>query len=322
MGYSKILITGGNGFLGTKVTEECMKAYPNATVITPSSKEVDLRDRNLALAYFESVKPDAVIAIAARLGGIGDNRKYPASYFYDNMTIGMNTIDGARLSGAKKIVNIGTVCSYPKITPVPFKEEDLWNGYPEPTNGAYGIAKKAVAEYAMAVKKQYGLECVNLLVTNLYGPGDDFREDTSHVIPALIKKILIAKEKGQDEIIAWGDGSPTRDFLYVNDAAKGIIQSLQCAHEEPVNLGSGQEVSIKELFTTIADLLNYKGDVVWDTSKPNGQPKRLLDISRAREWFNFDPQVNFRDGLKQTIDWYLKNRERIDALGPKYGSRR
>lgn len=322
MSYSKILITGGNGFLGKKVTEECKKQFPNATLITPSSKEVDLRDRNAALNYFKQTKPDAVIAIAARLGGIGDNRKYPASYFYDNMTIGMNSIDGARLCGAKKIVNIGTVCSYPKITPVPFEEEDLWNGYPEPTNGPYGIAKKAVAEYAMAVKKQYGLDCVNLLVTNLYGPGDDFREDTSHVIPALIKKILIAKENGEKEIIAWGDGSPTRDFLYVRDAAKGIVQSLSCEHEQPINLGSGQEVSIKDLFNTIADILNFEGKVVWDTSKPNGQPKRLLDITRAKEWFNFDPQVKFKEGLEQTIEWYLKNREKIDALGPKYENRK
>lgn len=318
MDFKTILITGGNGFLGTKVTEECKRQYPNAVIYTPRSSELDLRDRNAAIQYFDKIKPDAVISIAARLGGIGDNRKYPASYFYDNITIGINTIDASRMAGVSKIVNIGTVCSYPKITPVPFKEENLWDGYPEPTNGAYGIAKKAVAEYAMAVKTQYGLNCVNLLVTNLYGPGDDFRDQTSHVIPALIKKILLAKEGNSPEIIAWGDGSPTRDFLYVHDAAKGIVNSLKCEDMNPINLGSGKEISIKQLFTTIADLLEFEGQVKWDTSKPNGQPIRLLDISRAKALFDFKPETAFAIGLKNTIQWYLDNRIQIDSLNAKY----
>lgn len=318
MDINTILVTGGNGFLGKEVVAECERVYPNAKVIAPASKTVDLRNREQALKYIQSIKPDIVIAVAARLGGIGDNRAFPATYFYDNITIGINTIDGARLAGSQKIVNIGTVCSYPKIVPVPFKEEDLWNGYPEPTNGPYGIAKKAVAEYAQAVEKQYGLKSVNLLVTNLYGPGDDFREQTSHVIPALIKKMIVAKETGESEIIAWGDGTPTRDFLFVKDAAKGIVQSINSEDALPTNLGSGQEVSIKELFENLKSAIGFEGAVTWDTSKPNGQPKRLLNIDKAKHDFNFKPITDFKTGITATIKWYLENREAIDQLPAKY----
>lgn len=318
MEINSILVTGGNGFLGKNVTLESQRVYPNAKIHTPTSKEVDLRNRQETLEYIKSIKPDVIISVAARLGGIGDNQRYPASYFYDNITIGINTIDGARLAGSKKLINIGTVCSYPKIVPVPFREDDLWNGYPEPTNGAYGIAKKAVAEYAQAVEKQYGLPSVNLLVTNLYGPGDDFRDATSHVIPALIKKIVTAKNNGDEEIIAWGDGSPTRDFLYVRDAAKGIVQAIQSNNSTPTNLGSGEEVSIKELFEYLKLEIGFQGEVVWDTSKPNGQPKRLLNIDKARKEFNFDPQTTFATGIKETIEWYLQNKSSLDKLPAKY----
>jgi len=318
MKSDKILVTGGGGFLGQKVVEELKITYPNSEIIVPRSKDVDLRDRISALEYFESKKADIIISIAARLGGIGDNRKNPAHYFYDNMMIGMNTVDGARLNGASKLISIGTVCSYPKITPVPFKEEDLWNGYPEATNGAYGISKKAVAEYSLAVNQQYGLPVVNLLVTNLYGPGDDFREETSHVIPALIKKILDAKRSGEHKIVAWGDGSPTRDFFHVRDAAKGIVQSIKSDYIYPVNLGSGAEISIKDLYTFLCKFLAFDGEVFWDTSFPNGQPKRLLDISKAKHYFGFNPTISFEDGIKETISWYIANEEHLNTLAPKH----
>ncbi len=315
----KILVTGGAGFLGKKVVEELTIQYPESEIIVPRSSEVDLRERNEALDYFAKTNADVVIGIAARLGGIGDNRKNPAFYFYDNMMIGMNTIDGARLSGASKLVLIGTVCSYPKITPVPFKEEDLWNGYPEATNGAYGISKKAVAEYALAVNQQFGLPVVNLLLTNLYGPGDDFREETSHVIPALIKKILDAKRQGINQITAWGDGSPTRDFMHVRDAAKGIVNAIRCDYSQPINLGSGQEVSIKELYDFLCKYLNFEGTVFWDSSYPNGQPKRLLDISKAKEYLDFEPSISFEAGINETIQWYINNEEHLNSLSPKHG---
>jgi GDP-L-fucose synthase len=318
MNPKKIIITGGGGFLGTHLTNLIQNVFPNTQVYIPRSSEVDLRNIDQAHAYFQSIEAELVIAVAARLGGIGDNRKYPASYFHDNIMIGMNTIEAARHSNAKKIINIGTVCSYPKTLPAPFKEEDLWNGYPEPTNGAYGIAKKAVAEYAIAVKKQYGLSCVNLLMTNLYGVGDDFREETSHVIPALIKKIHTAKQNQEKTVVAWGDGSPTRDFIYVTDAANAIVQSINCNYEQPINIGSGKDISIKELYSLICKHMHYEGDVFWDTSKPNGQPKRLLDISKAKNMFGFKPSIDFENGLKLTLDWYINNRSKIDSLAPKH----
>ena len=313
-----ILITGGAGFLGQHVFQEIKSNYPTSQIIVPRSKDVDLRDRESTLAYFSKIKPDIVIGIAARLGGIGDNRKFPANYFYDNITIGINTVDGARLSNASKLILIGTVCSYPKITPVPFKEEDLWNGYPEPTNGAYGISKKAVAEYALAVNKQFGLNVVNLLLTNLYGPGDDFRDETSHVIPAIIKKMIAAKNNNIKEVSAWGDGSPTRDFLYVKDAARAIVRSINCSYSNPINVGNGKDISIKALYGFIKDKVNFEGSVNWDTSYPNGQPKRLLDISKAREHFGFEPKTSFELGIDQTIEWYLKNEKELATLTTKY----
>jgi GDP-L-fucose synthase len=318
MKYKKVIITGSGGFLGKHVVEAFSKAYPNAKLDLPRSKDLDLKDRDKTIAYFKASKPDIVIAIAARLGGIGDNMKYPASYFYENISIGVNTVDAASISGAKKIINIGTVCSYPKVLVAPFKEEDLWNGYPEPTNGPYGIAKKAVADYSIAVKKQYGMDCVNLLMTNLYGAGDDFRDETSHVIPAIIKKVQHAVINGLNTIEAWGDGSPTRDFVYVQDAAEAIVQSINTDYYKPINIGNGKDISIKELYTIISQKMGYKGKIHWNTSKPNGQPKRLLDISKAQKYFAYKPKVDFETGLQKTIDWYLENKKEIDKLPPKH----
>lgn len=318
MKIKRILVTGGAGFLGKHVVGQISRDYPNAQIIVPRSKDVDLRDRIQTLDYFKQIKPNVVVGIAARLGGIGDNRKYPAFYFSDNMMIGMNTIDASKELNVDKLVLIGTVCSYPKITPVPFKEEDLWNGYPEPTNGAYGISKKAVAEYALAVNKQFGLNVVNLLLTNLYGPGDDFREETSHVIPAIIKKMLEAKRKNEKKVTAWGDGSPTRDFLYVKDAADAISKSITCNYTLPLNIGNGTDISIKALYEFIQGKLEYKGLVNWDTSLPNGQPKRLLDISKANKHLGFYPQTSFEKGIDETIDWYLSNEKELSNLKSKY----
>ena len=310
----KILVTGGTGFLGKHVMEYLIKKYPNCEIIATSSSIVDLKDKKKSLEYFKRIEPDIVIGLAARLGGIGDNKRNPASYFYDNMLIGMNTINGSNLIKADKLILIGTVCSYPKIVSVPFKEENLWDGYPEPTNGAYGISKKAISEYSLAVKKQYGLNVVNLLLTNLYGPGDDFREETSHVIPAAIKKMIDAKHKDKKEVIAWGDGSPTRDFLYVEDAAQAIGKAINCSYCLPINVGNSEEISIRELYELIKEKTEYKGKIIWDISHPNGQPKRLLDISKAKKYLNFVPKTQFSQGLDATLDWYLKNESELSTL--------
>jgi nucleoside-diphosphate-sugar epimerase len=314
----KILVTGGNGFLGKELTS-IFKAENITNFTAPSSKDYDLRLIENAFKIMEDFQPDLVVNIAARLGGIGDNRAYPASYFYDNLMLGINMIEACRIYGAEKLILIGTVCSYPKNSPVPFKEEDLWNGYPEETNGPYGVSKRSVTTYAQAVKKQYGLNTVNLLFTNLYGAGDDFRDATSHVIPAIIKKIVKAKEDNAPSISAWGDGSPTRDFLHVKDAAYAVINSLKyCETDEPINVGSGTEVNIKYLIEKIVSILDFKGDIIWDTTKPNGQPRRVLDITKAKTNFQFSPKIPFDKGLEETIHWYLSNRTTIDALQPKF----
>ncbi len=316
----RILITGGAGFLG----KHTVAAFKNAGVkeediIIPRSSDFDLRSLDKANELIEATSPDLVVNIAARLGGIGDNRRYPASYFYDNLMIGINMIEACRKHQIGKLVNIGTVCSYPKILEAPFKEEDLWNGYPEETNAPYGVSKKSVMVYGEAVYRQYGFNNVNLLLTNLYGPGDDFREATSHVIPAIIKKIANAKDNGDAFIEAWGDGSPSRDFLYVEDAALAIVKAT-ASHDDPmpVNIGAGKEITVKELIELLAKLIGFDGEVRWDTSKPNGQPRRLLDVSKAKEGFDFSSNTDFEDGLRNTIDWYLSNRSEIDQLPPKF----
>jgi GDP-L-fucose synthase len=316
----RILVTGGAGFLGKEVVSSLINHGALAeNIIVPRSKEYDLRKPEAALAMMEKYSPDYVIHLAARLGGIGDNMAHPAAYFFDNMMLGLNIIEASRKSGVKKLVNIGTVCSYPKIVPAPFKEEDLWEGYPEETNAPYGVSKKAVMVYADAVSREYGFPTVNLLITNLYGPGDDFREQTSHVIPAIIKKMDQAKRRNDKSIIAWGDGSPSRDFVYVSDAAEGIVRAT-ALHQDPapVNIGAGKEYTIRDLMEILKKETGFEGEIVWDSSRPNGQPRRLLDISRAKNSFGFDPKTTFSDGLRNTHQWYLKHYEEIMASKPKF----
>ncbi len=309
----RILITGGNGFLGKEVIG-ALKRYNviEENIIAPRSTEYDLRNLDAAIEMLEKYKPQIVVHLAARLGGIGDNMAHPAAYFYDNMMLGLNIIEASRRTKIEKLVNIGTVCSYPKIVSAPFKEEDLWNGYPEETNAPYGVSKKAVMVYADAVTREYGMPTINLLVTNLYGPGDDFREQTSHVIPAIIKKMDNARRNNDAKIIAWGDGSPSRDFVYVSDAADGIVRAA-ALHDDagPINIGSGKEITILELMEILKEETEFKGEIKWDTLKPNGQPRRLLDISKAKAAFGFDPIINFRTGLKNTYKWYLEHYDEI-----------
>lgn len=316
----RILVTGGAGFLGKEVVASLVRhgAAPE-NVIVPRSAQYDLRKPEAAMALMEQYRPDYVIHLAARLGGIGDNMAHPAAYFFDNMMLGLNIIEACRKSGVKKLVNIGTVCSYPKIVPAPFREEDLWEGYPEETNAPYGVSKKAVMVYADAVTREYGFPTVNLLITNLYGPGDDFREQTSHVIPAIIKKMDQAKRRKDASIIAWGDGSPSRDFVFVADAAEGIVRAT-ALHQDPapVNIGAGVEYTIRDLMEILKEETGFEGEIQWDTSRPNGQPRRLLDISRAKSAFGFDPQTDFREGLKLTYQWYLEHYDEIMASRPKF----
>lgn len=308
---SKILVTGGAGFLGSYVVKQLrLRGVKSKNLIIPRSKDFDLRKRENCELLTKKV--DMVIHLAGNVGGIGKNREMPGTLFYDNAVMGIQLIDAAYRNGVKKFVCVGTICAYPKYTPVPFREEDLWAGYPEETNAPYGLAKKILLVQAQAYRQQYGFNCVYLLPVNLYGPGDNFDPQSSHVIPALIKKIIDAKETNQKYIEVWGDGTPTREFLYVEDATRGIILASQYYDKEhPVNLGSGFEISIKELVTLITKLLNFQGEIRWDTTKPNGQSRRLLDVSRAEREFGFSAKVPFDKGLRRTIDWYLKNRKAI-----------
>jgi GDP-L-fucose synthase len=258
---------------------------------------------------YRDVKPDMVIHLAARVGGIGANQANPGKFFYDNLMMGVQMMEVGRQMGIEKFVAIGTICAYPKFAPIPFEEEHLWNGYPEETNAPYGLAKKMLLVQAQAYRQQYGFNTIYLLPVNLYGPRDNFDLETSHVIPALIRKCIEAKERRDDHIVAWGDGSPTREFLYVEDAAEGILLATELYNKsDPVNVGSASEISIKDLLKTIARLTGFEGKIVWDTSKPNGQPRRKLDIHRAKQEFGFQAQTPFEQGLRKTIKWYVKNR--------------
>jgi len=303
----RILVTGGNGFLGKQVVEQLCKAGATIDKIsTPRSKELDLcKWENCQQAVKEQ---DVVVHLAAHVGGIGLNREKPAELFYDNLMMGTQLIHAAYQEGVAKFVCVGTICAYPKFTPVPFKEDDLWNGYPEETNAPYGIAKKALLVQLEAYRQQYGFKGIYLLPVNLYGPEDNFDPRSSHVIPALIRKVHEAQVRGDKQLPAWGDGSPTREFLYSTDAAQGIVIATQKYDDAaPVNLGTNQEISIKDLVETICELMEFEGEIVWQTDQPNGQPRRCLDTQRAKEEFGFVAQTEFRQGLKNTINWYRQN---------------
>jgi GDP-L-fucose synthase len=305
----RILVTGGSGFLGQTLLEK-MSQRAADQVFAPRSSAYDLREVDAVKAILKDTQPDVVIHLAAVVGGIGANRAHPAEFLYENLVMGVHLMHEAWKNGVEKFVTIGTVCAYPKFVAIPFKEETIWDGYPEETNAPYGLAKKMLLVQGQSYQKQYDFNAIYLLPTNLYGPRDNFNLETSHVIPALIRKCIEAQERGDREIIAWGTGAPTREFLYVDDAAEGILLAAERYNSsEPVNLGSAEEISIKNLLETIAELTGFAGEIVWDTEKPDGQPRRSLDTSRAEREFGFRAQTSFRDGLKHTIDWYVANRE-------------
>jgi len=305
----RICVTGGAGFLGSFI-QESLKKRGVTDIFIPLRKQYDLIEVSDIRRMLSDAKPDVIIHLAANVGGIGANMEHPAEFFYDNLMMGVQLIHESWKAGVEKFVAIGTICAYPKYTPIPFKEDDLWNGYPEETNAPYGLAKKMLLVQSQAYRKQYGFNSIYLLPVNLYGPRDNFNPKSSHVIPALIHKCYEAKLNHISEVVIWGDGSPTREFIYAGDAAEGIVMAAEKYDgPEPVNIGSGMEISIKDLAELIARLIGYEGKLVYDTSKPNGQPRRALDVSRAREYFGFTAKMSFEDGLKQTIDYYISNRD-------------
>ncbi|MFC4767269.1 GDP-L-fucose synthase family protein [Effusibacillus consociatus] len=305
----KIMVTGGAGFLGSHVVERLMKS-DCADIVVPRSTQHDLRNQAVAFSLVRNVKPDIIIHLAASVGGIEANRRNPGKFFYENLSMGIHLMEAARLANVEKFVACGTICSYPKFAPVPFKEEDLWQGYPEETNAPYGLAKKMLLVQSQAYRRQYGFNSIFLLPVNLYGPRDNFDPETSHVIPALIRKCLEAKEQGKDHIVVWGTGKATREFLYVEDAADAIILAAERYNgEEPVNIGTGREISIKSLTELIVEKIGFQGEIRWDPSKPDGQPRRCLNVEKAKQYFGFKAKVELSEGLQQTVDWYRENRK-------------
>jgi len=300
----RVVVTGGMGFLGKNVVHK-LKEHRCHEIFVPRSQDYDLVRGEAVERLYMDARPDVVVHLAARVGGIGANMRNPGSFFYENLLMGVQLIEQGRLHGIEKFVAIGTICAYPKFTPVPFKEDDIWNGYPEETNAPYGLAKKMLLVQSQAYRQQYGFNAIYLLPVNLYGPGDNFDPEYSHVIPALIKKVFDAQERGEKSIVAWGTGQASREFLYVEDAAEGIVLATdKYDRPDPVNLGAGFEITIRELAELICELAGFDGTIKWDTSKPDGQPRRCLDTSRAKKEFGFVARTDLREGLKRTIEWY------------------
>ena len=300
----QVLVTGGAGFLGNHVVKK-LKERGCKNIFIPCSKDYNLVEMDAVKRLYKDAKPDIVIHLAGIVGGIGANRENPGKFFYDNLTMGIQMMEIGRQFGIEKFVALGTICCYPKLTPVPFKEENFWDGYPEETNAPYGLAKKMLLVQAQAYRQQYGFNAIFLMPVNLYGPGDNFDPKSSHVIPALIKKCFDAIKNGDKEIVVWGTGKATREFLYVEDAAEAIVLATEKYNKpDPVNIGAGFEISIKDLVSLIVELTGFKGTIIWDPSKPDGQPRRCLDTSRAKREFGFSARTDFKEGLKKTIDWY------------------
>ncbi|MFC4599699.1 GDP-L-fucose synthase family protein [Cohnella hongkongensis] len=308
--HKRIVVTGGAGFLGRHVVDK-LRLRGCSQIFIPRSKDYNLITENGIVNMFEEMKPDYIIHLAAVVGGIGANRENPGKYFYENLMMGTQLIEKSRQYGLEKFVAVGTICAYPKFTPVPFQEDEIWGGYPEETNAPYGLAKKMMLVQSQAYREQYGFNSIYLLPVNLYGPYDNFDLESSHVIPALIRKCVEAVEAGSKEIVCWGTGSATREFIYVDDAAEAIVSAAEKYDgSEPVNIGSGMEISIKDLVELIAKLTGFEGDIIWDSTKPDGQPRRCLDVSRAKREFGFEAQTKFEDGLKQTIEWYKSSQRK------------